>query len=99
MFVIKSVTLVSEKFRSSVTVAHERCVRMVEYFEINLHVAVRTGLRTMTRRLVRSILPVLLRLFLPAFKTSTQKDIEDLATENPQPIVLSLGLGLVALTL
>ena len=53
----------------------------------------------MTRRLVRSILPVLLRLFLPAFKTSTQKDIDNIATENPQPIVLSLGLGLVALTI
>jgi hypothetical protein len=59
--------------------------------------AVRTGLRAMTRRLVRSFLPMLLRLFLPAFKTSASKDLKDLEKENPQPLLLAMGMGFVVL--
>ena len=60
--------------------------------------AVRTGLRTMTRRLVRSFLPMLLRLFLPAFKTSTSKNMKEHEQKNPQSLVVSLTLGLIALS-
>jgi len=59
--------------------------------------AIRTGLRAMTRRLVRSFLPMLLRLFLPAFQTSTSKNLKQLEEENPQPLSVSMGLGLVVL--
>lgn len=103
MFVIKSVTTSEREIQgaATVTVALGTIVRSNgrNILKSTFMSAVRTGLRTMTRRLVRSILPVLLRLFLPAFKTSTQQDITDIESEHPQPIILSLGLGLVALTL
>lgn len=59
--------------------------------------AVRTGLRAMTRRLVRSFLPMLLRLFLPAFQTSTSKNLKELEKENPQPLMLAMGMGFIVL--
>ena len=59
--------------------------------------AVRTALRAITRRVIRSILPTLLRLFLPAFRTSTQRSLEEIEAANPQPLPLAMGLGLVVL--
>ena len=103
MFVIKSVTTSEREIQgaATVTVALGTIVRSNgrNILKSTFMSAVRTGLRTMTRRLIRSLLPVLLRLFLPAFKTSTLQDIESLEAEYPQPIFISLGLGLVALTL
>jgi hypothetical protein len=51
----------------------------------------------MTRRLVKSILPTLLRLFLPAFHTSTHLEPKEAETDRSQSLYLSLGLGLLAL--
>lgn len=103
MFVIKSVTTSEREIQgaATVTVALGTIVRSNgrNILKSTFMSAVRTGLRTMTRRLVRSILPVLLRLFLPAFKTSTQQDVGNPEVEHPQPIIISLGMGLIVLTL
>ena len=61
--------------------------------------AVRTGLRAITRRLIRTMLPMLLRLFLPTMTTSTIRGIDDIDADFPQPLFLALGLGIVSLTL
>ena len=61
--------------------------------------AVRTGLRAVTRRLIRTMLPLFLRLFLPSFRTSAIQDIEVLEKEYPQPLWLSMLMGLIVLTL
>ncbi len=60
--------------------------------------AVRTGLRAVTRRLIRTMLPMLLRLFLPTMRTSTKRTVNAL-DDMEQPLFLGLGLGLVSLTL
>ncbi len=60
--------------------------------------AVRTGLRAVTRRLIRTMLPMLLRLFLPTMRTSTKRTVNALE-DMEQPLFLGLGLGLVSLTL
>jgi len=40
---------------------------------------------------------MLLRLFLPAFKTSTTKNMKELEEDNPQSLPIALGMGFVAL--
>ncbi len=61
--------------------------------------AIRTGLRAVTRRLIRTMLPMLLRLFLPTMRTSTVRNMEDIDADFPQPLFLALGLGIISLTL
>ena len=96
MFVIKSVTTSEREIQgaATVTVALGTIVRSNgrNILKSTFMSAVRTGLRTMTRRLVRSIYLFCYVYFYQHLK-HRRKDIEDLATENPQPIVLSLGLA------
>ena len=61
--------------------------------------AIRTGLRAVTRRLIRTMLPMLLRLFLPTMRTSTVRNMDDIDADFPQPLFLALGLGIISLTL
>ena len=58
--------------------------------------AVRTALRAITRRVIRSISPNLLRLFLPAFRTLTSAPLRK-ERQKSQPLPLAMGLGLVVL--
>ncbi len=103
MFIIQSLTVLPSETTgaATVTVALGTIIRSNgrNIIKSTFMSAVRTALRAVTRRLIRSMLPLLLRLFLPSFTTSTVSDIEQIEKDNPQPLVIALGLGVITLGL
>lgn len=103
MFIIQEMTQNTEEVASAATatVALGTIIRSNgrNILKSTFMSAVRTGLRAVTRRLIRTLLPMLLRLFLPTMRTSTSRSLADLEEDFPQPLFLGLGLGFVSLTL
>ena len=103
MFIIQEMTQETEKVGSAATatVALGTIIRSNgrNILKSTFMSAVRTGLRAVTRRLIRTMLPMLLRLFLPSMRTSTVRNMDEIDADFPQPLLLALGLGIVSLTL
>ena len=59
--------------------------------------AARTMARALTRRIVRSFLPMMVRLFLPAFRSSALESFE-LRKEQPLWVAMLLGAGTLGLS-
>jgi len=103
MFIIQEMTQDTEEVASAATatVALGTIIRSNgrNILKSTFMSAVRTGLRAVTRRLIRTMLPMLLRLFLPSMRTSTIQNLDALEKDFPQPLFIGLGLGVLSLTL
>ena len=103
MFIIQEMTQDTEEVASAATatVALGTIIRSNgrNILKSTFMSAVRTGLRAVTRRLIRTMLPMLLRLFLPSMRTSTIQNMDALEKDFPQPLFIGLGLGVLSLTL
>lgn len=102
MFLIQSLTESPEEATgaATVTVALGTIIRSNgrNIIKSTFMSAVRTGLRAVTRRLIRTMLPLLLRMFLPAVQTSTKRNLEASDLESNQPLAVAMTLGMLTLS-